>query len=700
MQICNVLKQLLGINIFLSFFLVSLISPSGNSYAQDIEIGLEDLFAIFTEEEIVVSALKKPRTVSKSPAIMSVVTAKQIKQMGFRTLTDVLKIIPGFDISMDRTGDKDIGVRGVLRKNSEIVKLLIDGHSVNDPFVGGSSFNFEDLVVENAKRIEIIRGPGSALHGQNAFLAVVNVITKDTDDIDGFQWTLSGGSFDTQNYNMLFGKQIGKLKISGFFDYLDTEGFSEIVEQDILFPSSFSKSPGRTQNRKEKTDLNLKIGYGNLEIKGKYMKKRREGYIGIADALNDETEFKDTYLFGEFLYTFYLGEKITIIPRLYYDQYNFDPFLERNPDGFSLTVPTPFGPRNVPYPDGLEGRLRLKERTFGFENQINYNLFKGNELTFGFQYEWIHQGDIKSAFNFHPLTLAPLPAHVDFSDTLPFTRRVTRRIWSLYLQDEWNITDDIDVTVGVRYDNFTRFGGTTNPRIGFIWRFLEDAHLKILFATAFRAPTFQELFITNNPVVLGDPSLDPEKINTFELGLGYNFSKHIRGNVNYFYNRIRDRIVLSNIGNAQQFVNSGGVRVKGVEVELKADFGNNSYAYANYTFQDTEDTRNRNRIPDVPIHKANFGVNLGLCKYVNANLHTFISGPRPRENGDTRGDLPSHTVVDMTFIGKNFLDNFEIRGSVFNLFDEGYDDPSPKNTVPTDYPQAERSFNVELRYSF
>jgi len=54
----------------------------------------------------------------------------------------------------------------------------------------------------------------------------------------------------------------------------------------------------------------------------------------------------------------------------------------------------------------------------------------------------------------------------------------------------------------------------------------------------------------------------------------------------------------------------------------------------------------------------------------------------------------------MTFIGKNFLDNFEIRGHVNNLFDKGYDDPSPKNTVPTDYPQPKRSFYVELRYSF
>ncbi len=228
-KICIIFKRVLKINcIFFVLFPLTL-SVLVDSYAQEAEEGLEELFAIFTEEEIVVSALKRPRTVSKSPAIMSVVTAKQIKQMGFRTLAQVMRIVPGFDINMGETGESEISVRGVLEKSSHKVKVLIDGHSVNEQFRGAASWTFWDLVVENAKRIEIIRGPGSALHGQNAFLAVINVITKDTDDIDGFQWTLSGGSFGTQNYNMLFGKEIGEIKISGFFFSFVKEGFSELV---------------------------------------------------------------------------------------------------------------------------------------------------------------------------------------------------------------------------------------------------------------------------------------------------------------------------------------------------------------------------------------------------------------------------------------------------------------------------------------
>ncbi len=682
----SIFRRKLKLTFILFLLLYLTLSVSENLFAREKEVALEEMFAIFSEEEIVVSALKRPRTLLKSPAIMSVITAQQIKHTGFRTLADVLETVPGFDISMNRNGTREIGVRGILEDDSPKVKVLIDGHSINEPGSGGASFNFDDLVVENVERIEIIRGPGSALYGQNAFLAVVNIITKDTDDIDGFQWTTSGGTFETQNYNMLFGKEYGNLKISGFFDFLDTEGFSRKIEKDIVFGDPASMSPGRSQNRKEKTDLNLKISYNNLEFKTKYMKRRREGYLGFDNALNDETIWRDTYIFGELIYRLRLGERLDMIPKVYYDQYNSDSEIESRPDGFLGGF----------FPDGIRAISRIEYNTIGFENQFNYNVFEGNELTFGFQYEWIKERDIHYGTNFDPLTTAPLASFTDFSKDLPFARKATRQIWALYLQDEWNITKDIDLTVGVRHDNFTRFGGTTNPRFGLIWRFLEDAHLKLLFATAFRAPNFNELFFVNNPADIGNPSLDPEKINTYEVGLGYNFTRHVRGNVNYFFNRIRDRIKKDN---QQQDQNLGGARILGVEAELKADFGSDNYAYVNYTFQKAADT-DRNRLPDVPVHKANLGINVGFWKYANANLNTFISGPRPREDGDTRADLPSFALVNCTLIGRNFLDNFEIRGSVFNIFDKGYDDPAPKDTVPTDFPQQGISFMVELRYQF
>ncbi len=689
--------------IILALFLLSIINAT-SAFSDEPSKAGETLDPILEEirwlqaESIITIATKSILPVSRAPGIATVITAEQIKQMGFRTLVDVLKIVPGFDVSMNNIGNRNITVRGMEFSTSQRVKLLIDGHSVNDPWDGGAMNTFNDLVVENIKRVEAIRGPGSALYGKNAFVGVVNVVTKDTEDIDGFQWTLSGGSFDTQNYNMLLAKEYGDIKISGFFDWFDTEGFSRTIEQDTIFMKPFSMSPGRSQNEKEKTDLNLKLSYKNLEFKGKYMKKRREGYIGINSVLNDESMLKETYIFGELVYKLSLVERLGMISKVYYDQYNNDSFHEAFPDGYTDSFARV-------YPSGFEGLTGTKHRTIGFDNQFNYDVFDGNRLTLGFQYEWINQNDVRSTkYTFDPSALfGPISPPRSFSHTFPFTRDgATRQIWSIYLQNEWSITDDLDLTVGVRHDQFTRFGGTTNPRFGLVWRFIEDAHLKFLFATAFRAPNFSEMFLLNQPVIEGNTNLDPEKINTYEFEIGYNFTKRISGRLDFFFNRARDLIELTpQTGSSlRKYQNRSGARIKGVEAEIRAAFGGNNYAYANYTYQDAEDTGNRERLPDVPVHKANFGINMGLWKYANAHLNTFITGRRPRESGDTRSDLPSHALVNLTLIGKNFMDNFEIRGSVFNLFDKGYDDPSPTTGAPSDRPQPGRSFMVELRYEF
>ena len=107
-----------------------------------------------------------------------------------------------------------------------------------------------------------------------------------------------------------------------------------------------------------------------------------------------------------------------------------------------------------------------------------------------------------------------------------------------------------------------------------------------------RVPGFVEMFTKNNPSRLGNSDLDPEKINTFEFNMGYNFTKDIRTNITYFYNRIRDNIVLGpkTLVEPQLFINSGGSRIHGIEAEIWADFGGDNYAYANYTYQDGEDT--------------------------------------------------------------------------------------------------------------
>ena len=98
--------------------------------------------------------------------------------------------------------------------------------------------------------------------------------------------------------------------------------------------------------------------------------------------------------------------------------------------------------------------------------------------------------------------------------------------------------NDLNLTAGVRYDHYSDLGSTTNPRLGLVWSFLKNADRKLLYGQAFRAPSFTELYNDNNPSLMGNPDLLPEKIKTYEASLGYRFSDSLRANLNYFHNNI------------------------------------------------------------------------------------------------------------------------------------------------------------------
>jgi len=280
----------------------------------------------------------------------------------------------------------------------------------------------------------------------------------------------------------------------------------------------------------------------------------------------------------------------------------------------------------------------------------------------------------------------------------------------LYIQDVWYITDSASLTAGIRHDHYSDVGGTTNPRIGLVWEFIKDTSVKLLYGSAFRAPSFTDLYQTNNPSFVGNKDIKPEKIKTYEAGIEHNFLTKYTARINYFYNVITDQIVTGDKPSATEAAaleNRGGAEIDGIEAELLFDLGDEYFGYLNYSYQDPRDSDTDERLPDVPSHRANAGINLAPWKYLNANINVSWIGERPRAEDDTRDDLASSTLVDLTMIAKNFYKTLEIRGSVYNLFNEDYWDPSPYQAdsanpipVPNDYPGNERMFLVEARYTF
>ncbi|MBI2472121.1 MAG: TonB-dependent receptor plug domain-containing protein, partial [Planctomycetes bacterium] len=403
-------------------------------------ISTEAIWFGFDEE--VTIATRHETQISKAPSIVTVITDEEIKNLGYRTFAEILRTVPGFEILKKADfGDVIPAVRGLESANK--VRVMLDGHFINNPLRGGAFGNFDDFPVENIKRIEIIRGPGSAMYGENAFTAVINIITKDAKDIDGVKVSSGYGSFDTYDENIVFGKTYGKIKVSGMVHYRQSGGFDGIVESDNQTGidnalSSFgfsqvSQAPGRVQDGRQEYDLNLKAVYKDVYFEGWYSNRNRGPFIGPQYALNDESDVESNYVFGEAGYKKTFEERLTFKPRVYYDQFDNNTYIESFSEGVTLPLDTD-GDGNYDklntYPDGFIGNGKVIQKIVGTEIPFDYELFDGNVITLGLEYRLINQTNVRFSSNFNPATLEPLDSIQDFSDTYPYLKEATRRIWS------------------------------------------------------------------------------------------------------------------------------------------------------------------------------------------------------------------------------------------------------------------------------
>lgn len=647
------------------------------------QVPLETLMSMSLEELVDVKIALPTRSsmpLRKSPAIATVITAQEIRNMGARDLMDVLKIVPGTGVSRTYEGFHMVDIRGIGTPSSEKILVMIDGHSLNKNIAGsGLRYLADYLSVNDIKQVEVVRGPGSALYGANAFVAVINIITKGTADIDGVEAEASWGSFNTGKVNLM----AGKVFENGFqafsnVNYWSTNGANLEIARDRFSGTPLSAAPGDADTSFAAVEALLKCSFHDLHYEGHYMQNNRGVYIGFGNALTDNNTLKYENYWHELSYKRDIARTVNSNLKLYWDQFAQDALVKVTPPGFMGS-----------YPEGMIGGPMVKDRTLGGELQLDYDIFRNNHLLAGFVYEKMKQYDVRSISNFNPNTFQYLGSVQDISSWANWNKIGSREIHAAYLQDEWELIKTIHLTTGVRYDHYSDFGDTTNPRVGLVWDFLRDADLKLLYGQAFSAPSFSELYNDNSPSLMGNPGLQPEEIKTYEVGAGYRLTQHLQTRLNYFYNDITELIARDTSTLPNRYVNKGGAMVDGVEVEISGNYLMDRYWKCAYVYQDPR-TDTHARIENVPYQRANFTVNYPVWTYLNANVSVLWTGSRPRVAGDTRGDMPSFTTVDVALTAKNFYQGLEIQGAIHNLFDEKYSDPDLSGAsmfIPNDYPR-------------
>ncbi|WP_299804814.1 TonB-dependent receptor, partial [Sulfuricurvum sp. RIFOXYD2_FULL_44_160] len=370
-------------------------------FANPFNATLEDEASWLKEETFVISASRVKENVKKTSASVTIIDDDAINKMGANTLLDILRVVPGLGVSQSNIYTDKIAIRGIETWFSEKVLILLDGHSLNSDLLnGGATSTFANFPVEQIKRVEIIRGPASALYGENAFTALINIITKESQDINGVQISTKVGSYNTTATNLLLGKTYQNFDIAANINYRDTDGYSAYVANDVVGNSGYTNPTSKRLN----TNLSLKHNNG-IYVKANYNKTEDGPRYGVAHAINNEDKSKRESYFVELGNKYKISDDYTLDSRVYRDFFQFDNTWRVFPAGFPAPV----------FTNGMLGYSGVDNIKSGIEMLLTVKK-ENYTVVSGLSYE---QQQIKHPWqkmNWNPLTGAPLASVQDFSD--------------------------------------------------------------------------------------------------------------------------------------------------------------------------------------------------------------------------------------------------------------------------------------------
>lgn len=673
-----------------------LVGMANFTYAEFAE---EDELAMsYGDEDFVSIATGRKQPVAKAPAVASVITAKDIRDMGAKDISEVLETVPGVHVSRRAAGyNPIIVIRGMHSGFNPQVLMLVNGIPLTNLIFGNRGEVWGGMPVENISRVEVIRGPGSAVYGADAFAGTINIITKSASEIDGIESGLSSGSFGTHRGWLMYGGNLGGWNLAASMEVLDTDGQDEKVVADAqttldaIFGSSVSHAPGGVNVGRESVDFRVDLSKGNWRLRAGYQGRRNvELGAGASDALDPNGEGKsDRFNFDVVYKNENVADYWDVEAKLSY----FDVSTEVD------LVLFPSGSFGGAFPDGVIGQPDVYERHYRFDTSAFYTGFDRHDVRVGAGYHYQDQYRIEERKNFvtilTPLGPAPVPlgSLVDVSETAPYNREETRKVTYLFIQDEWKLIRDWSLTAGVRYDHYSDFGDTVNPRFALVWDTTYNLTTKLLYGRAFRAPSFAEQFNINNPIAIGNDNLDPEIINTYELAFDYAHSGDLRMGLNIFYYEMEDIIRFTPTAE-----NTGDQTGHGLEWEFEWTVNDQLSLRGNYALQDSEDEDTSSDAPNAPQQQLYLRADYRITHTWSVNSQLNHVKDRVRAFGDPRPDVDDYTTLDLTVRGKELLPGLDVAISVRNLTDEDAFEPSlAPGFIPNDLPLAGRSVFAEIR---
>ncbi|WP_179958315.1 TonB-dependent receptor plug domain-containing protein [Chitinimonas arctica] len=686
---------------------ISLLVALTCGYGAAAEMEEEDMALAYGDKRFVSIATGSAQPVSRAPAVASVITAAEIEAMGAIDLDQVLETVPGMHINRSsQVGSPVYVIRGIQSDTNNRVLLLVNGIPMTSVFTGDPGSVSVGQPLENVSRIEVIRGPGSALYGADAFAGVINIVTKTATEIGGHRLGARGGSFGTGAAWWLYGGNVGAMQVAAYLSAGRTDGARRTVEIDNqtpldgLFGTRISYAPGPTEYGHKDIDAAIDLSQGKWRLRTAYKWRDKVGTgTGVASALDPAGH----------------GSNKRLTADLNYEDKQFSPDWEISAQlahmymsqqtNLVLFPPGAFGGA---FPDGMRGTPGTKLRRTRVGGTAVYTGWTNHRLRLGMGWEKNDLFDVHETKNFNFAFVpgvgnVPVPTGgmIDVSNVASFQLPHKRTLRYLFAQDEWQLAKDLFLTAGVRRDHYSDFGSTTNPRLALVWEAAFNLTAKLLYSRAFRAPSFSELYNVNNPVQLGYINTKPEKLDSLEAAVNWQVRSNTQLNLSLFRYQMKD--IIRFLPNSDPITgatagNSGRQKGHGFELETVWDASRTVRVSGHYAWQRSTDKTSQTDAGNAPRQQLSaqgdwrFSDNWRLAGRVNR------VADRRRQAGDNRPAVPDYTSTDLTLSYGNSRSAWDMSLIARNIFNSDIREPSQApGLIPRDYPQAGRAWFLQLQ---
>lgn len=695
------------------------------TFAQDVISAIADDKApsIFTLDlndllnvRVVTAAAGFEQNVEEAPASVTVINAEEWQAMGATRLFEALQNVPGLHITKAQTAFSNNRpvVRGLSGAFGQQILILIDGLPFRHIRDGGTLWG-QRIPLNAFKRIEVIRSPGSAIYGADAVGGIINLVSYQAGEIPS-KITVRMGDFDTRHLEWSHQAQLGDSVLQVGLGAQTGEGDrSRMITADLQtmldgsFNTSASHAPGPMANDHDIYSARVQWQFRDLDVRYMNWTNRESGNgAGVAQALDPEGSFRQrsqtlaaTYDFSSYV----TGEMhLTaawhrVNSRLWSKVF---PSGARVPIGADGNVDFVNPTREVLFPDGVIGVPGNDDQASSLQLDHIFEVGDNHRVRWAVGYEYV-KTDVFEQKNFGPGVLDAEVTVVDgtltdVTDTpYAYLPNKTRENLFVALQDQWRISESVQGTLGVRYDHYNDFGSTFNPRLGVTWQTTPRFTTKLFLGTAFRAPSFADLYAQNNPSGMGNPELESESIRTLDGGVSVNylFTESLHMELNLFRYEADKLIAFVPVDGIQVAQNSGELDVRGLEYQLSWRPGQFLSVDFNYSLLD--DARQIDvDFSAAPKRMANLAAHWRFSRW-----HWYLGakwvGDRERAPGDLRTAIDDYVWVDTRL--QTRWRAFELGLTVKNLADADAREPS-NGFIPDDYPLAGRQWLVDVTYAF